>query len=618
MTRATSKRNTTNKTQQAKVNSVPGLLQWRFVMVMGAIVLVFMGLSARAIYIQVVSPDLLIKRGDNRTLRTHNNPLHRGLITDRNGQQLAVSVPVRAVWADPKAITQSIIAAQKKALEEPDFDLAAKQKDVNKRWQALAEVLGQDLLDLKKKVADSSKRFVYVQRQVSPAMAKYVEQLKLPGVYLRDESRRYYPSGEVSAHVVGFTNVDDTGIEGIEKLYDTWLAGSKGSRKIRRDGKGRMVELIEFEAGQASKDIQLTIDQRIQALTYKELKQAVQYYKATSGSAVVVDVNSGEILALVNSPSFNPNNRMGVSAHRIRNRAVTDAYEPGSSIKPLAVLSALEFGSAKTRSMIDTSPGWMHLGGNIVRDPRNYGKIDLTEIIRKSSNMGTSKLALSVPKEFLLDMYYNVGLMSDTGANLLGETNGIFNDRSRWSDFELSTLSFGYGISVTALQLARMYSILGDGGVKRPLSIVKSDQPVESERVISAQATADILHMMESVIQEGGSAQQARVPGYRVAGKTGTSRKAEANGYGEEYVNIFAGVAPVSDPQLAVVILINEPKGELYYAGLTAAPVFAKVMAASLQILNVPPDDKTVSSIVASAIDKEPAAVELVSSSNAG
>jgi cell division protein FtsI (penicillin-binding protein 3) len=587
-------------------------------MVMGAIVLVFMGLSARAIYIQVVSPDLLIKRGDNRTLRTHNNPLHRGLITDRNGQQLAVSVPVRAVWADPKAITQSIIAAQKKALEEPDFDLAAKQKDVNKRWQALAEVLGQDLLDLKKKVADSSKRFVYVQRQVSPAMAKYVEQLKLPGVYLRDESRRYYPSGEVSAHVVGFTNVDDTGIEGIEKLYDTWLAGSKGSRKIRRDGKGRMVELIEFEAGQASKDIQLTIDQRIQALTYKELKQAVQYYKATSGSAVVVDVNSGEILALVNSPSFNPNNRMGVSAHRIRNRAVTDAYEPGSSIKPLAVLSALEFGSAKTRSMIDTSPGWMHLGGNIVRDPRNYGKIDLTEIIRKSSNMGTSKLALSVPKEFLLDMYYNVGLMSDTGANLLGETNGIFNDRSRWSDFELSTLSFGYGISVTALQLARMYSILGDGGVKRPLSIVKSDQPVESERVISAQATADILHMMESVIQEGGSAQQARVPGYRVAGKTGTSRKAEANGYGEEYVNIFAGVAPVSDPQLAVVILINEPKGELYYAGLTAAPVFAKVMAASLQILNVPPDDKTVSSIVASAIDKEPAAVELVSSSNAG
>jgi cell division protein FtsI (penicillin-binding protein 3) len=319
-------------------------------------------------------------------------------------------------------------------------------------------------------------------------------------------------------------------------------------------------------------------------------------------------VNTGEILALVNSPSFNPNNRSGVSTHRIRNRAVTDAYEPGSSIKPLAVLSALEFGSAQAGSLIDTSPGWMHLGGNIVRDSRNYGEIDLTEIIRKSSNMGTSKLALSVPKEFLLDMYYNVGLMSDSGANLLGESNGIFNERNHWSDFEIATLSFGYGISVTALQLAKMYSILGDGGIKRPLSILKPDEPVESERVISEQATQQVLHMMESVLQHGGSAQKARVPGYRVAGKTGTSQKANANGYGDEYVNIFAGVAPVSDPQLAVVILINEPKGELYYAGHTAAPVFSKIMAASLQMLNVPPDDKTVSSLAVSSVTSMEAA----------
>jgi cell division protein FtsI (penicillin-binding protein 3) len=569
---------------QAKSNTAPALLHWRFVVVMTAIVLVFLGLSARAVYIQVISPDLLIKRGDNRTLRTHSNPLHRGLITDRNGQQLAVSVPVRAIWANPKIIAEAQGFADKK------------------RWQALAEVLGQDLDKLLKKVGNPKKHFVYVQRQVSPAMADYVEQLKLPGVYLRDESRRYYPSGEVSAHVVGFTNVDDEGIEGVEKLYNKWLTGSHGSRKIRRDGKGRMVELIEFEEGEKPKDIQLTIDQRIQAIAYKELKQAVQYYKAASGSAVVVEVKSGEILALVNSPSYNPNNRMGVSAHRIRNRAVTDAYEPGSSIKPLAVLSALEFGSATYDSLIDTTPGWMHLGGNIVRDSRNYGKIDLTEIIRKSSNMGTSKLALSVPKEFLLDMYYNVGLMSDSGANLLGESNGIFRERPRWSDFELSTLSFGYGISVTALQLARMYSILGDGGVKRPLSIVKSDQKVESERVISQKATQQILHMMESVLQEGGSARKASVPGYRVAGKTGTSRKAVARGYGEEYVNIFAGVAPVSDPRLAVVILINEPSGDLYYAGDTAAPVFSKVMSASLQMLNVPPDNKTVSSLTAGTV----------------
>lgn len=601
MSRAKANIRNNKKAKQAKLNAVPALLHWRFVVVVGAILLVFVGLSARAVYIQVVSPDLLIKRGDNRTLRTKDNPLHRGLITDRNGQQLAVSVPVRAIWADPKAIHDAQIEAQKEAEDDPEFDLNGFNKKQAKRWQALADVLGQDVDSLKSKIDDPSKRFVYVQRQVSPAMADYVDQLELAGVYLRDESRRYYPSGEVSAHVVGFTNVDDTGIEGVEKLYDKWLAGSRGSRKIRRDGKGRMVELIEFKEGEAAQDIQLTIDQRIQAITYKELKQAVQYYKATSGSAVVIDVNTGEILALVNSPSFNPNNRFGVSAHRIRNRAVTDAYEPGSSIKPLAVLSALEFGAVEVGSLIDTSPGWMHLGGNIVRDSRNYGEINLTDIIRKSSNMGTSKLALSVPKEFLLDTYYNVGLMSDSGANLLGESNGIFNERNRWSDFELSTLSFGYGISVTALQLARMYSILGDGGIKRPLSIVKTDTPVDSERVLSEQATKQVLHMMESVVQKGGSAEKARVPGYRVAGKTGTSRKAVSNGYGEEYVNIFAGVAPVSNPQLAVVILINEPKGELYYAGHTAAPVFSKVMAASLQMLNVPPDDKSVSSLTAAS-----------------
>ncbi|WP_299080865.1 penicillin-binding transpeptidase domain-containing protein [uncultured Paraglaciecola sp.] len=603
MSRLTTPSKRKTSANQAKIKSVPSFLHWRFVVVVVTISLVFVGLGIRAAYIQVISPDLLIKRGDNRTLRTRSNPLHRGLIVDRNGQQLAVSVPVRAIWASPKAIAESMLEIEKKAAADPHFDLKSVQRENKKRWQALAEVLGQDVVDLKQKVSNPTKTFVYIQRQVSPAMAKYVQQLKLAGIYLRDESRRYYPSGEVSAHVVGFTNVDDNGIEGVEKVYNDYLAGVQGSRKIRRDGKGRMVELIEFEEGKKPKDIQLTIDQRIQALAYKELKQAVQYYKATSGSAVVVAVSTGEILALVNSPSFNPNNRAGVSTHRIRNRAVTDAYEPGSSIKPLAVLSALEFGSADVDSLIDTSPGWMHLGGNIVRDSRNYGEIDLTEIIRKSSNMGTSKLALSVPKDFLLDMYYNVGLMSDSGANLLGESNGIFNERNRWSDFELSTLSFGYGISVTALQLARMYSILGDGGIKRPLSIIKNDEPIESERVISEDVTQQVLQMLESVTQAGGSAQKAKVPGYRVAGKTGTSRKANANGYGEEYVNIFAGVAPVSDPQLAVVILINEPKGELYYAGHTAAPVFSKVMAASLQMLNVPPDDKTVSSLAVSTVN---------------
>ena len=306
----------TNKQRnnQAKQNVAPTALHWRYLLVVCVIMLVFVGLSARAVYIQVIDPDLLIQQGDNRTLRTQNMPVHRGLITDRNGQKLAVSVPVRAIWADPKTIVENGSLNDKR------------------RWQALADVLGQDYEKLISRVKNPKKRFVYIQRQVSPAMADYVDQLSINGVYLRDESRRYYPTGEVSAQLIGFTNVDDQGIEGIEKLYNAWLKGTPGSRKIRRDGKGRQVEILEQKAGEEPKDIQLTIDQRIQAFAYKELKKAVQYYKATSASAVVVDVQTGEILAMVNNPSYNPNNRSGVSGHRIRNRAITDAFEPGSHL----------------------------------------------------------------------------------------------------------------------------------------------------------------------------------------------------------------------------------------------------------------------------------------------
>lgn len=304
-------------------------------------------------------------------------------------------------------------------------------------------------------------------------------------------------------------------------------------------------------------------------------------------------MHTGEILAIANTPSYNPNNRKTVSNHRLRNRAITDAFEPGSSLKPLAVLAALEYGTAQTDTIIDTSPGWMRLGGSRVEDPRNYGKLSLQEIIKKSSNMGTSKLALSVDKNFLMDIYYNMGLMSDTGTNMVGESNGIFHERSRWSEHELSSLSFGYNISVTTIQLARMYATIANGGVKMPLSIIKSDEPALElpERVISPVNAQAIIEMMESVTQEGGSGIKARVPGYRVAGKTGTSRKAVAGGYGEEYVNIFAGIAPVSDPQIAVVVLINEPGGDLYHSGDTAAPTFSAIMSGTLQMLNVPPDD---------------------------
>ena len=431
-------------------------------------------------------------------------------------------------------------------------------------------------------------------------MAEYVDKLDIPGIYLRRESRRYYPTGEVAAQIIGITDVDDNGIEGLERLYDEWLTGTPGSRKIRRDAKGRQVEILETKSGEAAGNLQLTIDQRIQALAYREIKEAMLYYQASSASAIVLDVHTGEVLAMVNAPSFNPNDRSDVAPHRMRNRVITDAFEPGSALKPMAVLAALEFGGVKVGDIVDTNPGWMRLGGSLVKDFRNYGELTLEGIIQHSSNMGTSKLALSVPKPFLLDTYYNMGLMSDTGSNMPGESNGIFHERSRWSEFELATLSFGYGISVTTAQLARMYATLGNGGIKRPLQIIKKPQtegwqPAE-ERVISEKNAAAILEMMESVTQKGGTAVKAAVPGYRVAGKTGTSRKAVAGGYGEEYVNIFAGVAPVSNPQLVTVVLINEPGGDLYHAGDTAAPVFSAIMGGSLQLLNIAPDDKQVTS----------------------
>lgn len=571
----------TSRLKQAKQTQIPRFVQWRFLTVLSAVCLVFVGLAVRAAYIQVVEPDMLVAQGDNRTIRTREREVHRGIILDRNGQELAVSVPVKAIWADPKIIHES------NALND------------SRRWEALAEVLGQPVENMLSLVKNPKKRFVYIQRQVSPAMANYVDQLDIPGLYLRNESRRFYPTGEISAHLIGFTDVDDRGIEGIERIFEEHLSGTPDKRRIRRDAKGRQVELLSQKKGKKPGDIRLTIDQRIQSLTYRELKQAVQFLKATSGSAVVVDVHTGELLALVNSPSFNPNNRRNVSAHRIRNRAITDTFEPGSAVKPLAVLGALEFGSVDAQSVINTNPGWMRLGGSIVQDSRNYGDLDLTDIIKKSSNMGTSKLALSIPKEHFIDLYHNMGLVGDTGTNMLGESAGIFRDRRRWSDFELATLSFGYGLAVTTLQLARMYAILGNGGYKMPLSIIKSSEVLEKEKVITAEAAQSLVEMMEHVVMDGGTGVKARVPGYRVAGKTGTSRKAIAGGYGEEYVNTFVGLAPVSDPQLAVVVMINEPAGDLYYSGDTAAPVFSRVMSGALQMLNIPPDGRDVSSVAA-------------------
>jgi len=552
-------------------NGQPSTAAWRYYLVMVVVVLIYVGLMVRSAYIQIVEPEMLKKQGDMRSLRVHADRVQRGSIVDRNGAELAISVPVETVWADPKIIMDNNALA------------------MSEHWQALADVLDQDINQLTTRIVKNPrKRFVYLERKISPAMASYIRELKIPGIHLRKESKRFYPTGEISAHLVGFTNVDDKGIEGIERLYDHMLTGKGGEKRFRKDAKGRKIEILSVEESEQAKDITLSIDQRIQAIAYKELKGAVQAFKAASGSVVVANANTGEILAITNSPSYNPNNRRNTAIHRFRNRAITDVYEPGSTMKPLTALTALEFGSAQVNSVINTSPGWMRLGGRRVSDPINRGKLSIEEILIHSSNMGTTKLALSVPKDYLLDKFFDVGFAEDTGTELVGESTGMMHDRQRWSQFELATLSWGYGLAITPLQLARFYTALANGGVKRELSIVKSDTPNEGERIFSEENSNAIVNMLETVVDE--HVPKAKVEGYRVGGKTGTSFKAVAGGYGNDYVGLFAGVGPISKPELVVVVVINDPGGDLYHGGEVAAPVFSRIMKGALRVLNIAPD----------------------------
>jgi cell division protein FtsI (penicillin-binding protein 3) len=562
-----------SKTPQAKARTVPSVLGWRFAFVLLSLAAVFTALVVRAAWLQVVEPEMLVSQGDMRSLRVEADTVLRGMIVDRNGEELAVSVPVEAIWADPKVVIERQSAADER------------------RWHALAEILRMSPAQLASKIGDNpQRRFVYLQRQVNPAVVDYVKKLKVPGIFFRQESRRYYPAGEVTAQLIGFTNIDDVGVEGIEKRYDELLTGTAGRKVFRKDAKGREIEVLERAQAQAPGNLQLSIDQRIQSVAYRELKKAVLSYGATSGSVMVVDVQTGEVLAMVNSPSFNPNNRNNTPAYLFRNRAITDTFEPGSTMKPLAVLSALEFGAAKLTEKVDTSPGYMRIGGSWVRDANNYNVLSLTGIIQKSSNVGVSKLVLSMPHEHVLSLYSNMGLGIDTGLGMTGESSGMLSHRRRWSDHERATLSFGYGLSVTAAQLARVYATMANGGVSRPLSIIKTEQPAVGEQVLDSVNAAAMLEMMEANIMPGGTATRAQVKGYRVGGKTGTARKAIAGGYGEDYVASFAGVGPVSNPRLACVVVINEPAGDFYHGGEIAAPVFANIMGASMQLLNLTPD----------------------------
>ncbi|PWV61823.1 peptidoglycan D,D-transpeptidase FtsI family protein [Plasticicumulans acidivorans] len=529
------------------------------------------GIFSRAIYLQVVDTEFLQGQGDERFLRTVEVPAHRGMITDRNGEPLAVSSPVDSLWVHPP----TLLANQERLPE-------------------LARMLGMNVADLETKVlARKDKEFMYLRRAMEPDAAARVMALGIQGVFKQREYRRYYPAAEVTAHLLGFTDIDDAGQEGIELAYNAVLQGRPGEKRVIKDRYGRTVEDVEsVREPQPGQTVTLSIDRRIQYLAYRALKAAVLEYHAASAAAVVLDPTTGEVLAMVNQPSSNPNNRAEIRSDLLRNRTVTDVYEPGSTMKPFTIAMALESGKYRPDTPINTAPGTLSVGRYTVRDTHNYGLLDVFRVITKSSNVGTTKIALSLPAESLWKTFRAVGFGRPTGVGFPGEQGGWLAHFSRWSTIGHANQSFGYGISVTPLQLARAYGALASGGILRPVSLVKLDQAPAGERVFPAEVIRQLLPMMESVISAQGTAQRAAVTGYRVAGKTGTVHKIVGRGYAKNnYFAVFAGFAPASNPRLVMVVIVDDPRGKSYYGGLVAAPVFAKVMSGALRILNVPPDN---------------------------
>ena len=532
--------------------------------------LVAMSLVARAVHLQVLNKDFLNQQADTRHLRTERISAHRGTITDRNGEPLAISTPVDSVWANPKKLAPAV-----------------------DKVPQLARILGIESQQLMRRVTRSmDKEFLYLKRHLSPDQAQQVLALKLPGVNVQREYRRYYPAGEVAGHLVGFTNIDDDGQEGLELAFNHWLAGESGAKRVLKDRLGRSVENVEsIRPPHHGKDLRTSIDLRIQYLAYRTLKAAIQSYNAESGSIVVLDVQTGEVLAIVNQPTYNPNDRSQYSAERYRNRAITDIFEPGSSIKPLIVAAALESGDYRPSSIVDTAPGYVVVGPKKIEDSRNLGRVSLTTILARSSNVGVTKLAMSLEPDQLWNTMTEFGLGSLTSSGFPGESAGLLTHYNHWRPISQATLAYGYGVSVTPLQLAQAYSTLGSDGVQRPISLVAQDTPAEGDRVLSKDSAAAVRRMLEEVVRPGGTGTKAAVTGYRIAGKTGTAWKFAAGGYSEDkYISIFAGLAPASDPRLAAVVVIDEPGGELYYGSDVAAPLFANVMSESLRLLAVPPD----------------------------
>ncbi len=527
-------------------------------------------LVARAVHLQVLDKDFLNKQADTRHLRTEKISAHRGTITDRNGEPLAISTPVDSIWANPKELASAVDRVPK-----------------------LAAALGIDAdLLIRRLTRSMDKEFIYLKRHLSPERAQDILALQLPGVSVQREYRRYYPAGEVTGHLIGFTDIDDEGQEGLELAFNHWLAGESGAKRVLKDRLGRSVENVEsIRPPHHGKELRSSIDLRIQYLAYRALKAAIRSYDAASGSLVVLDVKTGEVLAIVNQPTYNPNDRAQYSAALYRNRAITDIFEPGSSIKPLIVAAALESGQYRPSSIIDTSPGWVTVGPKKIEDRRNLGRISLTTILARSSNVGVTKLAMSLAPDQLWSTMTNFGLGRMTASGFPGESAGLLTHYDHWQDISQATLAYGYGISVTPLQLAQAYATLGNEGRMHPVSLISIENPGDGEQVISSDTATAVKRMLEEVVRPGGTGTKASVSGYRIAGKTGTAWKSGVGGYSQDkYFSIFAGLAPASEPRLAAVVVIDEPSGELYYGSDVAAPVFSEIMAESLRLLAIPPD----------------------------
>ena len=542
----------------------------RVMLIMAFFVLIASSLVARAIQLQVLDKDFLNQQADTRHLHKESISAHRGNILDRNGGPLAISTPVDSIWVNPKEFANSV----------EKIPQIAKALDVD------SEIL------MLRITRNMNKEFLYLKRHLTPDLALNVMALKLPGINVQREYRRYYPASEVIGHLVGFTNVDDKGQEGLELAMNHWLEGESGAKRVLKDRLGRSIENVgSIRPPRHGKDLRISIDLRLQYLAYRTLKAAVKKHNARSGSVVILDVQTGEVLAMANQPTYNPNDRSQFLAARYRNRAITDIFEPGSSIKPLIVAAALESDQYRSSSMIDTSPGHIIVGAKKIEDHQNLGSISLATILARSSNVGVTKLAMTLQPDQLWGTISQFGLGEMTSSGFPGESAGMLTHYSNWRPISQATIAYGYGIAVTPLQLAQAYAAIGNGGIMQPVTLFAVEELVRGERVLSNGTANAVRLMLEEVVQPGGTGTKASVDGYRIAGKTGTSWKAANGGHSrDKYFSIFAGLAPASKPRLATVVVIDEPSGELYYGSDVAAPVFADVMSESLRLLAVPPD----------------------------